>query len=90
MTSSADGDADRHCLAARFADGPHLSAPDIAAQRLANWLGDLEPMRATAIRDLTMRFPFANTILLGIAEASPMPRARSGCSTAIRGRIWLN
>jgi glutamate-ammonia-ligase adenylyltransferase len=71
MTSSADGDADRHCLAARFADGPHLSAPDIAAQRLANWLGDLEPMRATAIRDLTMRFPFADTILLGIAEASP-------------------
>ena len=71
MTSSADGDADRHRLAARFADGPHLSAPDKAAQRLAGWLGDLEPVQAAAIRDLAERFPFANTILLGIAEASP-------------------
>jgi glutamate-ammonia-ligase adenylyltransferase len=70
MTSSADGDADRHCLAARFADGPHLSASDIAAQRLAGWLGDLEPVQATAIRSLAGRFPFTNTILLGIADAS--------------------
>jgi [glutamine synthetase] adenylyltransferase / [glutamine synthetase]-adenylyl-L-tyrosine phosphorylase len=71
MTPSADGDADRHCLAARFADGPHLSAPDMAAQRLADWLGDLEPVQATAIRDLAARFPFANSMLLGIADASP-------------------
>jgi glutamate-ammonia-ligase adenylyltransferase len=70
MTPSADGDADRHCLAARFADGPHLSASDIAAQRLADWLGDLEPLQAAAIRDLAERFAFANSILLGIADAS--------------------
>jgi [glutamine synthetase] adenylyltransferase / [glutamine synthetase]-adenylyl-L-tyrosine phosphorylase len=71
MTSSADGDADRHRLAARFADGPHLSAPDKAEARLAGWLGDLEPLQAAAIRDLVERYPFANTILLGIAESSP-------------------
>ena len=35
MTSSAKGNADRHRLAARFVDGPHLSAPDEAEQRLA-------------------------------------------------------
>jgi glutamate-ammonia-ligase adenylyltransferase len=71
MTSSADGDADRHCLAARFADGPHLSAPDQAEHLLTDWLADLEPSQAAAIRDLAKRFPFANTILLGIAESSP-------------------
>ncbi len=71
MTPSADGDANRHLLAARFADGPHLSDPDEAAQHLAGWLGDLEPAQAAAIRDLAERFPFANTILLGVAEASP-------------------
>jgi glutamate-ammonia-ligase adenylyltransferase len=71
MTPSADGDADRHCLAARFADGPHLSASGIATQRLADWLGDLEPVQAAALRGLAERFPFANTMLLGIAEASP-------------------
>jgi glutamate-ammonia-ligase adenylyltransferase len=70
MTSSADGDADRHRLAARFADGPLLSAPDKAEVRLAGWLGDLEPLQAAAIRDLIERYPFANTILLGIAESS--------------------
>jgi glutamate-ammonia-ligase adenylyltransferase len=71
MTPSADGDADRHRLVARFADGPHLSAPDKAEQRLADWLADLEPPQAAAIRDLAKQFPFANAILLGIAEASP-------------------
>jgi len=48
MTSSADGDADKSCLAARFVDGPHLSAPDKAAQRLADWLTDLATEQATA------------------------------------------
>jgi [glutamine synthetase] adenylyltransferase / [glutamine synthetase]-adenylyl-L-tyrosine phosphorylase len=71
MTSSADGDADRHRLAARFADGPHLSAPDKAEIRLAGWLGDLDTSQAAAIRDLVERYPLANTILLGIAESSP-------------------
>jgi len=71
MISSAKGGVDQHCLAARLAGGPQVSAPDKAEQRLADWLADLEPMRAAAIRGLAGRFPFANTILLGIAEASP-------------------
>ena len=71
MISSAKGGADQHCLAARLAGGPQVSAPDKAEQRLADWLADLEPMQAAAIRGLAERFPFANAILLGIAEASP-------------------
>jgi glutamate-ammonia-ligase adenylyltransferase len=71
MTPSADGDADQHCLAARFADGPQVSAPGKAEHLLTDWLADLEPSQAAAIRDLAKRFPFANTILLGIAESSP-------------------
>ena len=50
MTSSAKGDADRQCLAARFVEGPRLFAPAEAQQRLAGWLGDLAPEQASAIR----------------------------------------
>jgi glutamate-ammonia-ligase adenylyltransferase len=71
MISSAKHDADRHCLAARFVDGPHLSASDQAGQRLADWLGELEPAQAAAVDDLIARFPLVKTILSGIAEASP-------------------
>jgi [glutamine synthetase] adenylyltransferase / [glutamine synthetase]-adenylyl-L-tyrosine phosphorylase len=71
MNSSTDGDADRPCLAARFVDGPQLSAPDKAQARLADWLNDLAPEQAAAIGDLTARFPRAQSVLLGIAEASP-------------------
>ncbi|HTA99423.1 MAG TPA: bifunctional [glutamine synthetase] adenylyltransferase/[glutamine synthetase]-adenylyl-L-tyrosine phosphorylase [Bradyrhizobium sp.] len=71
MTSSADDGADRHCLAARFVDGPHVSAPDQAEQRLTDWLTDLAPEQSAALDDLLARFPRAKTILLGIAEASP-------------------
>src|ERR1700681_2815077 len=71
MNSSAKGDADHLCLAARFVDGPHVPVPDKAEQRLADWLTDLAPEQAAAIDDLTVRFPLAKTILLGIAEASP-------------------
>ena len=71
MISSANGDADQHRLAARFVDGPHVSAPDKAEQRLADWLTDLAPEQVAAIGGLIARFPLANTILLGIAEASP-------------------
>jgi [glutamine synthetase] adenylyltransferase / [glutamine synthetase]-adenylyl-L-tyrosine phosphorylase len=70
MISSAQGDADPHRLAARFVDGPHVSAPDKAEQRLADWLTDLEPEQAVAIDDLLTRFPIAKTIIRGIAEAS--------------------
>jgi glutamate-ammonia-ligase adenylyltransferase len=71
MNSSADGDADQYCLAARFVDGPHVSAPESAEQRLADWRTDLGPEQAAAIGDLIARFPRAKTMLLGIAEASP-------------------
>src|SRR5450631_1138125 len=80
MTSSADGDADRGnteanikstALAARFVDGPRVSAPDKAEQRLAGWLIDLPAEQTAAIDRLLARFPLANTLLLGIAEASP-------------------
>jgi [glutamine synthetase] adenylyltransferase / [glutamine synthetase]-adenylyl-L-tyrosine phosphorylase len=71
MISSAKGDADQHRLAARFVDGPHVSAPDKAGQRLADWLTDLAPEQAAAVDDFVTRFPRAKTILLGIAEASP-------------------
>jgi glutamate-ammonia-ligase adenylyltransferase len=71
MTASAKGDADRHCLAARFADGPRLFAPVEAEQRLAGWLAELAPEQSAAIRDLASRFPLARAILEGIAEASP-------------------
>ncbi|WP_291858110.1 bifunctional [glutamine synthetase] adenylyltransferase/[glutamine synthetase]-adenylyl-L-tyrosine phosphorylase [Bradyrhizobium sp.] len=71
MTSSAKGDADQHRLAARFVDGPHVSAPDRAERRLADWLTDLAPAQAAAIADLTGLFPRAKTILLGVAESSP-------------------
>ncbi|MEA2861670.1 MAG: [glutamine synthetase] adenylyltransferase / [glutamine synthetase]-adenylyl-L-tyrosine, partial [Methylobacteriaceae bacterium] len=71
MIPSAKGDADQHRLAARFVDGPHVSAPDQAEQRLADWLTGLAPEQAAAIDDLIARFPPAGTILFGIAEASP-------------------
>src|SRR6266404_3702823 len=71
MIPSAKGDAEQHSLAARFVDGPHVSAPDKAEQRLADWLTGLAPEQAAAIDDLIARFPLANTILFGIAEASP-------------------
>jgi glutamate-ammonia-ligase adenylyltransferase len=71
MNSSAKDGADRHCLAARFVDGPYLSAPGEAEQRLADWLTDLAPEQAAALGALAARYPFAKTIFLGIAEASP-------------------
>ena len=71
MNLSAKGDADQRRLAARFVDGPQMSVPDKAAQRLALWLTDLAAEQAAAVDDLTVRFPRVKTILSGIAEASP-------------------
>ena len=71
MNRSAPGHADQPGLAARFADGPHVSAPDTAEQQFKDWLADLAAEQAAAIEDLMARFPRARTILLGIAEASP-------------------
>jgi glutamate-ammonia-ligase adenylyltransferase len=59
MNSSAPGDADQHCLAARFVDGPDVSAPDKAEQRLIDWLTDLGSQPATAIDDLFAPMPRA-------------------------------
>src|SRR5215204_3856681 len=70
MTSSAPGYADKHRLAARFADGPHVSAPDKAEQRLNDWLAEIEPAHSAALDELTDH-PHAKNILLGIAEFSP-------------------
>jgi glutamate-ammonia-ligase adenylyltransferase len=86
MIPSAKGDADQHRLAARFVDGPHVSAPEKAEQRLADWLTDLASEQAAAIGDLIARFPLANTILLGIAEASPylFDLARADAARLIR------
>src|SRR5579864_1439311 len=86
MISSAKGDADPHCLAARFVDGPRVSAPAEAEQRLAGWLVDLEPRQAAAIRELAVRYPLLNTMLLGIAEASPylFDLLRADAARAIR------
>jgi glutamate-ammonia-ligase adenylyltransferase len=71
MNSSAPDNAEPHRLAARFVDGPHVSAPLEAEQRLAGWLADLEPQQAAVISGLAGQFPRVNAILLGIAEASP-------------------
>ena len=70
MISSAKGGTD-HCLAARLVEGPYVSAPNEARQRVADWLDDLEPMQSTAIREFAARFLLVDAILLGIAEASP-------------------
>jgi glutamate-ammonia-ligase adenylyltransferase len=69
MTSSAKGECAP--LAARFAGGPQLFAPDIARQRLDAWLADLAPEQAAGIRDRATRFPQLRPILESIAEASP-------------------
>jgi [glutamine synthetase] adenylyltransferase / [glutamine synthetase]-adenylyl-L-tyrosine phosphorylase len=86
MTSSAKGDADQDCLAARFVDGPYVSAPDQAEQRLKDWLTDLPAGQAAAMADLVARYPLAGTILLGIAEASPylFDLVRADAARAIR------
>ena len=69
--SAKQQDADGHRLAARFVDGPQVWAPDQARQLLAGWLADLRTEQATAIGQLMVGFPRVQSILLGIAEASP-------------------
>lgn len=71
MISTATGDAGRPPLAARFVTGPRLSVPADAERRLADWFGDVAPEHAGALEELVGRFPYAKSILAGIAEASP-------------------
>jgi glutamate-ammonia-ligase adenylyltransferase len=86
MSPSAPDNTDRGCLAARFVDGPLLSAPPEAEQRLAGWLVDLEPGQAASINQRAAQFPHARNILLGIAEASPylFDLMRADAARAIR------
>jgi glutamate-ammonia-ligase adenylyltransferase len=65
-------------LAARFVDGPYVSAPDKAEEILQGWLADLEPAQSAEIGELlaharagTKDKNKARTILLGLAEFSP-------------------
>ena len=71
MISSATDAADRGGLAARFADAPHVISPDDARQRLANWLGECDPVHARAIEALAAAHPKLDAILLGLVESSP-------------------
>jgi glutamate-ammonia-ligase adenylyltransferase len=57
-------------LAARFVDGPHVSAPNGPEIVLSGWLAELEPSQAAELSTLLDQ-PAARTILLGIAEFSP-------------------
>jgi len=65
------GGTDRPTLAARFVAGPKLFAPEDAERRLADWLGDISPEAATALKAISGSLPQAKAILEGIAEASP-------------------
>ena len=71
MSSPEMGRADRSTLAARFVAGPKLFASQDAERRLADWLGDVPPDVATALRKVPGSFPHAKAILEGIAEATP-------------------
>jgi glutamate-ammonia-ligase adenylyltransferase len=71
IRENTEANAKSAALAARFVDGPDVSVFNKAEQLLADWLSDLEPKQSAVIRDLTERFPFAKSVLLGIAEASP-------------------
>jgi glutamate-ammonia-ligase adenylyltransferase len=81
-----DADVGSTSLAARFAGGPYLSVPEKARQRLSEWLTDLAPGEATAFEDLFARFPHAEQIFAGIAEASPFlfDLARSDAARSLR------
>src|SRR5579859_5414156 len=57
-------------LAARFVDGPHVSAPDKAEQILGDWLAELAPAQSAELAALLDQAN-VRTILLGIAEFSP-------------------
>jgi glutamate-ammonia-ligase adenylyltransferase len=57
-------------LAARFVDGPHVSAPDKAEQVWAGWLAELGQGQSGELAAL-FEYPKARSILLGIIEHSP-------------------
>ena len=83
MNSSAPGNAERHVLAARFVEGPHVSAPDKAEQRLGDWLAELEPAQSAAL-DALLEHPSAKTHpardrrILALSVRSGARRCRRG------------
>ena len=58
-------------LAAQFVSGPELFDPHEAERRFADWLTDIAPEQASALRAIVDQYPHARAILFGIAEASP-------------------
>jgi len=58
-------------LAARFAGGPVVAAADVAKQQVMRWLDDVAAEPRQAITATLERFPPAQRIMDGIAEASP-------------------
>ena len=82
-------------LAARSSTGRMSAATDKAAQRLADWLAEIEPAPPAALEALLEPRRCAEAILLGLAEVSPylwdLVARRAGaavrCSRAIRTRI---
>src|SRR5262245_50159108 len=85
MNAAAPGNADRHRLAARFVDGPHVAASVSAEQRLNDWFAELEPAQLAAL-DALLVHPKARGILLGVAEFSPylFDLARADAARLIR------
>src|ERR1700760_924911 len=73
MTLRATGDANvaSTSLAARMADGPRLCAPELAEQKLREWLADIDPGRAAELEALFVQFAQVRRIFASIAEASP-------------------
>jgi glutamate-ammonia-ligase adenylyltransferase len=86
IRASSEANVKFTALAARFVDGPHVSALDKAEQRLTEWLTDLAPGQVAAVNDIVVRFPRTKTILLGIAEGSPylFDLVRADAARAIR------
>src|ERR1700739_3910819 len=57
-------------LAARFVDGPHVSAPDKAEPAWAGWLAELDQAQSAELAALS-EYPKARSVLLGIVAHSP-------------------
>ncbi|UGV26138.1 bifunctional [glutamine synthetase] adenylyltransferase/[glutamine synthetase]-adenylyl-L-tyrosine phosphorylase [Rhodopseudomonas boonkerdii] len=70
MTSATAGEG-QSMLAAQFVSGPELFDPHEAERRFADWLTDIAPEQASALRAIVDQYPHARAILFGIAEASP-------------------
>jgi glutamate-ammonia-ligase adenylyltransferase len=81
-----DADVGSTSLAARFVEGPNLSFPEKAKQRLSDWLTDLAPGQTAEFEGLFARFPHTEDIFASIAEASPFlfDLVRSDAARALR------